>query len=91
MKLWTLQPKKVLEIILSKGYFSCDENDKNFQSDFKSSYDWLVSKMDEKRISHPEGISYPIWAWYRYEGKTELPNMEDEEDISKEEKYVWLE
>ena len=92
MKLWTIQPKKVLEIILSKGSFSCDENNKKFQNDFKSSYDWLVSKMDSRGIYHPEELSYPIWAWYRYDGKNELPNiLEDEDYFSKEEKYVWIE
>ena len=74
------KPKRILEILSREGYFICDENNENFQTDFKSSYDWLALKMDEKNIYHPEGISYPIWAWYKYDGKYELPNIEYEEN-----------
>ena len=48
MLLWTIQPLEVLEILDTKGVFTCDETSKSFNNDLKDSYDWLVKKMDEK-------------------------------------------
>lgn len=71
MLLWTIQPLEVLEILDTKGVFTCDETSKSFNNDLKDSYDWLVKKMDEKGIVHPKELHYPIWAWHTMDWKHE--------------------
>ena len=53
MKVWTIQPKEVLDEINNKGVYVCDP-DKSEISDgmvldyFKFGYDWIVSEMDKR-------------------------------------------
>lgn len=73
MKLWTVQPVKVYESILENGYFICDE--KYIGEYWKERYNWLVEKMKEKIGTPPKKIKYPIWAWYKYNGKNHKPDL----------------
>lgn len=36
------------------------------------SYDWLVGKMEDKIGKRPDGMTYPIWAWFRQEFRNEF-------------------
>ena len=33
--------------------------------------------MDNRNIPHPEKIDLPLWAWYRFDGKNEIPPLTD--------------
>lgn len=74
MRLVTIQPYEVLEILQSRGCFVCDISKSNMfdcadDFSFIQAYDWLVQEM-VKRIGHPPvGVKYPIWAWYRDGGE----------------------
>ena len=77
MRLFTVQPKEVLDIINEKGKFVCDpaksENLANeYDTAFRYAYKWLIGKMNEK-IENPNHVEYPVWAWYKIDGKNELP------------------
>ena len=36
---------------------------------FGDSYDWLVRQMEKRIGPRPEGVVYPVWAWYQFAGK----------------------
>lgn len=73
MRLWSMQPKEVYDIIMNTGEFFCNNEKCENLPDFKEAYDWLVNQMDKRGIFHPEGITYPVWAWHSYDWKNEKP------------------
>lgn len=79
MRIWTIQPVKVLDIINKQGYFICDIKQSSFYKDacFIKAYDWLYKRMCEKIGTPPKGVTYPIWAWYMREGKNKKPDLRE--------------
>lgn len=82
MRLWTIQPIKVLNEIKEKGRFICDINKSSMiyckyglDKQTKFAYDWMCKKMVEKGISQPKNVDYPIWAWYTYNWKNKKPDL----------------
>lgn len=74
MKLWTIQPMKVLEIIEKEGVFHCNPKSEEFSYDFTEAYLWICKKMDEK-FSRPESCTFPIWAWHTRNWKHKKPDL----------------
>ena len=64
MKLWTMQPVEVYEILKRDGVFICDK-EKADNPEFLEAYDWL-NKYLEKKDPKPGNVEYPIWAWFRF-------------------------
>lgn len=60
MKLWTVQPQKVISIIEKTGEFICDETKSD--KDFRKAYEWIAKEMDKRHIVHPEDLVLPLWA-----------------------------
>lgn len=89
MRLWTIQPIEVLEIIKQKGEFVC--NPVYSDSDFKRAYYWLVKQMDSRGIEHPYGLELPIWAWYKTDWENKKPDLEQEDFSDKRENLVCIE
>lgn len=81
MRLWTFQPRAVYDLIQETGVYRCeagksmflDENDPS-SGVFRDAYAWMVHQMEKRLGSRPEGVEYPVWAWYRYEGR-EKPDI----------------
>lgn len=82
MRLWHCMPVEVFDktIELDKPYI-CDisksellNNSEYDSSNFKNAYDWLVSQMNIK-ISNPDNIAYPVWAWHTYDGRNKKPDL----------------
>ena len=88
MRLWTIQPLEVLEIIKQKGEFVC--NPVYSDSDFKRAYYWLVKQMDSRGIEHPYGLELPIWAWYKTDWENKKPDLEQEDFSDKRENLVCI-
>ena len=69
MRLVTIQPYEVLEILQSRGSFTCDISKSGMvvgeDCGFLAAYDWLVSQMEKRVGTAPIGVKYPIWAWFR--------------------------
>lgn len=64
MKLWTIQPLEIYDLICSESIIT---NSKDFiQSDFKQAYDWMILQMEKRIGNRPFKKSYPFWAWYQY-------------------------
>jgi hypothetical protein len=75
--LWTIQPIAVYEQIQESGIYRCDF-EKSIWTDFRDDYAWLVRKMKIKIGSPPEGVSYPVWAWYMQDGVRKKPDLRRE-------------
>lgn len=74
MRIWTVQPPEVVEII-QRGPFIPDPQKITFP-EFASAYEWIVKQM-ESRIGRPcLSGQYPIWGWYQYmDSKKKRPDL----------------
>ena len=77
MILWTIQPLEVYKQIQEIGVYHCDF-EKSFLNDCRDQYDWLVRQMKRRIGDPPEGVSYPVWAWYMWEGVRKKPDLRRE-------------
>ena len=79
MIVWTIQPPEVLDIIERDGVFRCDTSKSSYANDdqYKEAFDWMVRHMDERGIRHPEGVEYPIWAWYKWDNEHKRPDLRE--------------
>ena len=77
MILWTIQPIEVYELIQKTGIYRCTI-EKSIFNDCKEQYDWLVQEMKERIGEPPNGVSYPVWAWYMWEGVRKKPDLRRE-------------
>ena len=77
MILWTIQSEKVYNTILRTGVYHCDLGQSPFY-DFKPQYDWLVEQMIKRVGERPDGVEYPVWAWYQWEGARKKPDLRRE-------------
>lgn len=90
MKLWTIQPPAVYQLIQDTGVYRCDPYQsvmlqpmddakigKELCEQFVESYDWLVRQMEKRIGPRPEGVIYPVWAWYQY-GNRQKPDLRSE-------------
>lgn len=79
MDLWTIQPVGVYNEVIETGVYRCDPFKSDLlkpfddslvgielESKFKNAYDWIASQMDAKISLRPEGVIYPVWAWYQF-------------------------
>ena len=79
MRLWTIQTPEVYRLIMETGVYRCDPYQSGMlmpvdeskaclelDKQFTDSYDWLVRQMEKRIGPRPEGVSYPVWAWYQY-------------------------
>ena len=77
MKLWTIQPPEVLNIINKTGEFACDPSLSENYVDFKNAYEWITHKMNEKNVvcigTKP---TLPLWAWHTYDWKNSCPDLD---------------
>ena len=88
MKLWTIQPRSVYELIQDTGVYRCEAEKSSFLDEedpssrpFYAAYTWMVSQMEKHIGMRPYGVTYPVWAWYRYEGM-ERPDIRKERWIN---------
>lgn len=67
MILWTIQNKLAYESMKETGVLRVDEN-YILDDLFKEPYLWMASQMKKRIGNPPEGVIFPVWAWYRWEG-----------------------
>lgn len=68
MRLWTIQHKEAYTTLQEKGVLHANEEHLFCEDDFRYAYDWMANKLSEKDTK-PNGVNYPLWAWYQWEGK----------------------
>lgn len=67
--LWTIQDETAFNAFIKTGVLRADPNYLIFDGNFQSAYDWMTSQMNLRIGPAPDGVKYPIWAWYQWEGK----------------------
>jgi len=50
-------------------------NPEFIDEDFISAYRWMIEQMGRRIGSKPDGNTFPLWAWYRWEGKSKKPDL----------------
>ncbi len=78
MRLWTIQPLAVDEIIRKNGYYVCDISKSPYSlacESFKKAYDWMNEQMAKRIGPMPEDVTYPIWAWHSWDFKHVKPDL----------------
>ena len=79
MKLWTIQPEEVYEEINSMGVYHCEEEKSTMKLlELTNEYNWLVEQMKKHIGLPPEGVSYPVWAWYKWSEDRKMPDLRAE-------------
>lgn len=68
MILWTIQHKATYDAMLESGVLRANEEHLFCQDDFRFPYDWIAEQMRRRIGPAPAGVSYPVWAWYQWEG-----------------------
>ena len=69
--LWTIHPEDFFEKSQRRGYIKADG--RYIDHDFKDKYYWIAKKMQERCITRKR--TYPVWAWYKYDGKRKKPDL----------------
>ena len=100
MRLWTIQPKIVYDILKKDKVYHCDhtnpkcsvnDSDGNIAEEFILAYDFIAEQMKKRIGNPPKGIKYPIWLWYMDEpGKNKRPDLRKHGKYS-DKPYVMLE
>ena len=69
------------ETIEKMGIYQCDPDKSEVLTwddsgrQFANAYDWMSRYMAEKIGPPPEGIKYPVWAWYRLRTRQARPDL----------------
>lgn len=77
MQLWTVQPYNVYETLTATGIYKCNPHLSSLleEDSFINAYKWISNEM-KNRIGNPSAdITFPVWAWYRVDGKNRKPDM----------------
>ena len=79
MVLWTIQPVGIWNTIQDTGVYRCDPI-KSLMTDlqFQEKYEWLIGQMKKRIGPPPDGVTYPVWAWYMQNGKHRKPDLRSE-------------
>lgn len=73
--LWTIQHEEAWKVFEKTGVLVANEDHLFFEDDFRFAYDWLSQQMIQRIGAPPEGVRYPIWAWYQWEGKRKRQDL----------------
>lgn len=77
MILWTIQPIEIWNLIQDTGTYQCDPA-KCSMPEFVEAYQWLIRQMELRIGPRPDGVEYPVWAWYMQNGKHKKPDLRSE-------------
>ena len=93
MRLWTVQPEAVYNLIMTEGVYRCDPalSEHITECNFGKAYDWIADQMKKRIGSSPEGVKYPVWAWHTMDYKHKRPDMRGAEFRYIERPFVLME
>lgn len=75
MILWTIQDYPAYEIFMDSGILIANEDFVFGKELYDPAYKWLFEQMVERIGVPPQGVKYPVWAWYQWEGKRKKLDM----------------
>lgn len=84
-----MQPVEVYDILMRDGVFICDP-DKVCEPSFLDRYHWLNKHLN-KKDPKPNGVEFPVWAWFRFDSKEKKPDLRHSCYSTRGEKMVCLE
>lgn len=67
--LWTIQHEDAYREFEKSGVLRADDRHLFCGEDLRFAYDWISLQMKTRIGDPPQGVHYPIWAWYQWEGK----------------------
>ncbi len=67
--LWTIQTEDAFKEFERTGILRANEDYLFCEDYYRFAYDWLSDQMMQRISAPPEGVRYPVWAWYQWEGK----------------------
>lgn len=69
LKLWSVRPESDYFLLKKQGVYHTDERLVSHHR--LEAYYWIAEQL-RKKVQPPEGITLPIWAWYRAHGLKQL-------------------
>ena len=83
MIIWTIQDPAVWDQLEKTGIYTTPDARIEFPPEeddalchFNYAYRWLSERMAERIGPPPEGVRYPVWAWYKQQGRADgKPDM----------------
>ena len=77
MILWTIQSQEVYDNLMKTGVYRCDFEQSGMR-EFKSRYRWMAEQMKRRIGPPPDGVQYPVWAWYQWRDDKKKPDLRSE-------------
>jgi hypothetical protein len=90
MRLWTIQDYKAYEVMLEKGVMNASNEHLFCEDDFRHAYAWMSTQMRRSGLIPPVGVDYPIWAWYKWDGKRKRRDMRERSSTQRNAKIIQL-
>lgn len=77
MRLWTIQPETLYELLKTEKVVHCDPLKSEFvtECEFGTAYEWMANQMKLRVGNPPDGVKYPIWAWHTLNWKHRRPDL----------------
>lgn len=66
--LWTIQNEEAYQEFAKTGFLAANEEYLFCGEELRFAYDWMAKQMMKRIGAPPEGVRYPVWAWYQWEG-----------------------
>lgn len=68
-KVQTIQHEAAWKNFEKTGILVANEDCLFCEAKFRFAYEWISQQMIRRIGTPPEGVSYPVWAWFQWEGK----------------------
>ena len=78
VKLWTMQTRQTWDDLQRTGVFRTDTALCWMAEYFPQAYSWLAREMTKRVGPPPQGVDYPVWAWYMQNGRHKKPDLRSE-------------
>lgn len=78
VKLWTMQTRDVWESLQRTGVYRTDTALCWMAEELPHAYSWLAREMTKRVGPPPQGVDYPVWAWYMQNGRHKKPDLRSE-------------
>ena len=78
VKLWTMQTRQTWDDLQRTGVYRTDTALCWMAEELPHAYSWLAREMTKRVGPPPQGVDYPVWAWYMQNGRHKKPDLRSE-------------
>lgn len=77
MRLWTIQPESLYQLLKAEIVIYCDplKSEGIVECQFGTAYEWMAEQMKLRIGDPPDDVKYPIWAWHTFNWKHQRPDL----------------